>query len=50
MRDVLLYGTYDWSKALDVINGILTDIPVYQLSCDMSEEAVKTAYNGMKGV
>ena len=37
-------------KALDVINGILTDIPIYQLSCDMSEDAVKTAYNGMKGV
>ncbi len=37
------------SKALDVINGILTDIPIYKLSCDMSEEAVKTACNGMKG-
>lgn len=35
---------------LDALNGILTDIPVYEMSCDMSEEAVKTAYEGMKGI
>jgi hypothetical protein len=34
---------------LDILNGILTDIPIYEMSCDMSEEAVRTAYNGMKG-
>ena len=34
---------------LDVLNGVLTDIPIYEMSCDMSEDAVKTAYDGMKG-
>ena len=34
---------------LENLNGVLTDIPIYELSCDMSEEAVKTSYNGMKG-
>lgn len=36
-------------KMLDILNGILTDIPIYEMTCDMSEEAVQTAYNGMKG-
>ncbi len=36
------------SKALDVINGILTDIPIYHLTCDMSEKAVRTSYEGMR--
>lgn len=36
------------SKALDIINGILTDIPIYHLTCDMSEEAVRTSYEGMR--
>ncbi len=34
---------------LDILNGVLSDIPIYEMSCDMSEDAVKTAYNGMKG-
>ena len=38
------------SNTLEMLNGILTDVPIYEMSCDMSEEAVKTAYNGMKGV
>mgnify|MGYP003311840026 CR=1 FL=1 len=33
---------------LDTLNLILTDIPIYELSCDMSEDAVMTAYNGMQ--
>ena len=37
------------SNMLDCLNGILTNIPVYELSCDMSKEAVITAYEGMKG-
>lgn len=35
-------------KAVDVINEILTNVPVYEMSCDMSRDAVLTAYNGMK--
>ena len=34
---------------LDILNGVLSDIPIYEMSCDMSEDAVKTSYNGMKG-
>ena len=33
---------------LDTLNLILTDIPIYELSCDMSEEAVMTALEGMQ--
>lgn len=33
---------------LETLNGILTDVPIYELTCDMSEEAVKTSYNAMK--
>ena len=33
---------------LETLNLILTNIPIYELSCDMSEEAVMTSYNGMK--
>ena len=43
-RDKALMG-----NLLDVLNGVLTDVPIYEISCDMSEDAVKTAYNGMKG-
>lgn len=32
---------------LDVVDKILTDVPVYRLSCDMSKDAVLTALNGM---
>ena len=38
------------SDLLDTLDGILSNVPIYQMSCDMSEDAVKTAYNGMKGV
>lgn len=33
---------------LENLNGVLTDVPIYEMSCDMSEEAVMTAYNGMR--
>ena len=36
-------------NTLEILNGVLTNIPIYEMSCDMSEEAVQTAYNGMKG-
>lgn len=35
-------------KMLETLNRVLTEIPVFEMSCDMSEEAVMTAYNGMK--
>ncbi len=38
------------SKMLDILNSILTEIPIYEMSCDMSEEAVRTAYEGMKSL
>lgn len=33
---------------LDVLNKILLEIPIYEMSCDMSEEAVMTSLNGMR--
>lgn len=33
---------------MDMINKFITDIPFYLLKCDMSEAAVKIAYNKMK--
>ncbi len=35
-------------KTLDLLGDILTNIPIYRLSCDMTEEAVYTSLNGMK--
>lgn len=35
------------NKMLETLNIILTKVPVYQMTCDMSEEAVKTAVNMM---
>ena len=34
-------------KMLETLNIILTKVPVYQMTCDMSEEAVMTAVEGM---
>ncbi len=34
-------------KMLETLNIILSKVPIYQMTCDMSEEAVKTAVNGM---
>lgn len=36
------------SSLLDVTDKVLSRIPVYRLSCDMSREAVMTAMEGMK--
>lgn len=33
---------------LETLNLVLTNIPIYEMECDMSEEAVQTAFNGMK--
>ena len=35
-------------QMLEVLNKILTEVPIYEMSCDMSEDAVRTSYNGMK--
>lgn len=34
-------------KALSVLDAILREIPVFRLKCDISQEAVLTAYNGI---
>lgn len=33
---------------MEILDKILTDIPVYRLKCDMSHEAVETSYKAMK--
>lgn len=35
-------------QMLEVLNKILTEVPIYEMSCDMSEDAVRISYNGMK--
>jgi hypothetical protein len=35
------------NKMLETLNIILTNVPIYQMTCDMSEDAVKTAVEGM---
>lgn len=35
-------------KSLGLLERIIKSVPVYRLYCDMSEDAVKTSYNGMK--
>ena len=35
------------SKTLDILDLLFSLVPVYELHCDISEEAVLTAYNGM---
>ena len=35
------------NKMLETLNIILTEVPIYKMSCDMSQEAVLTAVNGM---
>lgn len=37
------------SKFLDVLEKIITEIPIYKLQCDMSKEAVELSYNTLKG-
>lgn len=34
---------------LEVMDGVLADVPIYEMSCDISREAVETAYYGMSG-
>lgn len=35
------------NRVMSVLNRVLTEVPVYKLSCDMTEEAVMTSFNGM---
>jgi hypothetical protein len=34
-------------RVMTMLNRVLSEVPVYKLSCDMSEEAVMTSYKGM---
>lgn len=38
------------NKMLETLNIILTNVPIYEMFCDMSEDAVKTAVNGMVNI
>ncbi|MBR0536258.1 MAG: hypothetical protein IIX14_07780 [Clostridia bacterium] len=35
------------NKMLETLNWILTNVPIYKMTCDISEQAVMTAVNGM---
>lgn len=35
-------------RMLETLNKILTHVPIYEFTCNMSEEAVKTALDGMR--
>lgn len=35
-------------KTMDIVNEILTQVPIYEMTCDISREAVMSAYEGMK--
>lgn len=37
------------TKAMDMLNAILKAVPVYVLTCDMSEDAVRTSFEGLTG-
>ena len=43
------YDEKDMDMLLKIIDVVLRQVPVYTLSCDISEEAVRTAYNAMSG-
>ena len=43
------YDEKDMDMLLGHLDKVLREIPVYTLSCDISEEAVYTAYNAMSG-
>ena len=48
MRQVYMpHNPIALSKTLELIGKILETTPVYELSCDISEEAFKTSYNEM---
>ncbi len=36
-------------KTLELLNALMTSVPVYLLACDISEEAVKTAFEALTG-
>lgn len=38
----------DMEKLFNVIEGIFSTVPLYEMGCNISEEAVLTAYNAMK--
>ena len=35
-------------KMLSLLDKVLTDVPVYKLRCNISRDAVMTAYNGIE--
>lgn len=41
-------GMADMNKMFDVLESIFKSVPIYQLGCNISDEAVDTSYNAMK--
>lgn len=36
------------AEVLDIVDGVVKEVPVYELYCNISKEAVEVAYEGMK--
>ena len=43
------YDEKDMDMLLKILDIVLRQVPIYTLSCDISEEAVRVAYNAMSG-
>lgn len=41
-------GEADMNKLMDILNELFEKVPIYQLGCNISEEAVDCSYNAMK--
>lgn len=41
-------GMADMNRLFDVLEAIFSKVPIYQLGCNISQEAVDTSYNAMK--
>lgn len=41
-------GADKMNKLLDILNQVFTNVPIYDLGCNISDDAVLTSYNAMK--
>lgn len=48
-RIYLTSDQFEASRAMDLLDAILRYVPIYMLSCDMSEDAVRASFEGMTG-
>lgn len=47
-QTVRRFGKADMNKVFDILEQIFAKVPIYQLGCNISDEAVDTSYNAMK--